>query len=65
MKILRIGMEYWSNSIDLEQTAPLEQSDQGLHCLLFASIYLYFFVLKSVVNLYEDKVYHITLVNVS
>ena len=23
------------NSVDLDQTAPKEQSDQGLHCLLF------------------------------
>ena len=23
----------WVNSIDLDQTAPKEQSDEGLHCL--------------------------------
>ena len=25
----------WANSTDPDQTAPEEQSDQGLHCLLF------------------------------
>ena len=26
-----------TNSVDPDQTAPLEQSDQGLHCLLSRS----------------------------
>ena len=25
----------WANSADPDETAPLEQSDQGLHCLPF------------------------------
>ena len=25
----------WANSVDPDQTAPKEQSDQGLHCLPF------------------------------
>ena len=25
----------WANSVDPDQTAPEEQSDQGLHCLQF------------------------------
>ena len=24
----------WANSVDPDQTAPREQSDQGVHCLL-------------------------------
>ena len=27
--------QVWANSADLDQTAPREQSDQGLHCLQF------------------------------
>ena len=26
-------MVSWANSVDPDQTAPVEQSDQGLHCL--------------------------------
>ena len=25
---------FWANSVDPDQTAPWEQSDQGLYCLL-------------------------------
>ena len=27
--------QVWANSADPDQTAPKEQSDQGLHCLQF------------------------------
>ena len=31
-----MGIEFgWANSVDPDQTALWEQSDQGLHCLLF------------------------------
>ena len=28
--------QVWANSVDPDKTAPLEQSDQGLHCLSFS-----------------------------
>ena len=31
----------WANSVDPDQTAPKEQSDQGLHCLPFQPIILW------------------------
>ena len=29
------GQKYEANSVDPDQTAPKEQSDLGLHCVLF------------------------------
>ena len=30
-----LDRQAWANSVDPDQTAPKEQSDQGLHCLQF------------------------------
>ena len=30
-----LDRQVWANSADPDQTAPEEQSDQGLHCLQF------------------------------
>ena len=32
--------QVWTNSVNPDQTAPWEQSDQGLHCLPFGRMWL-------------------------
>ena len=42
-------IQVWANSVDPDQTALQEQSDQGLHCLLF-HLYLLDTVLYGIIK---------------
>ena len=52
---LNIPTVYMTNSVDPDQTAPKEQSDQGLHCL---SIVLYDIVGEKIQLKFKDGTVH-------
>ena len=53
--------QVWANSVDPDQIAPEEQSDQGLHCLPFVCIFwVHYSVIKPNCSTFKTAIFWVS-----